>query len=65
MTAMKTLDERVRERKDRYPVGFASRLDHILTRQRCEQAVVEEVLAENQKRMDDLEDQAAKGLIPR
>lgn len=45
---VKTLDERVRERKDRYPVGFASRLNHILTWQRCEQAVIEEVLAESE-----------------
>ena len=44
----KTIEERVRERKPRYPVGFASRLAHILHRQRNEQAVIEEVLAESE-----------------
>ena len=55
----KTLDERVRGRKDRYPFGFASKLTHVLTWQRCEEAVVEEVLAESVARIAALHDQEA------
>ena len=48
----KTIEERVRERKPRYPVGFASRLAHALHRQRHEQAVIEEVLAESEAELE-------------
>ena len=61
----KTLDERVRERKDRYPFGFASAHEHIMHRQRQEQAEIEAMLAENKQRIVDVHEQAAKGLIPR
>ena len=49
-----TLQECARERKPRFPFGFASKHDHDMHQQRQEQAVIEDAIAETQSRIDAL-----------
>ena len=52
-----SIDERGRER--RFPFGFASRLEHILHRQRHDEADAEAMLIETEARIAALHDQEA------
>ncbi len=64
----KTLGERAREhapRNRRVKPGFQPPLANTLWQYQLEDEYLEQLLAENTQRMADLDEQAAKGLIPR